>query len=130
MTGYIDAILYFADTPGFVGQMARKSPEKVKGGVVEGFSRTPMQLTGAEGLCYIRMTLDEAKQWRTEAGVTILAEAPYTGPDTPDKVYAALEANPAMRALYARAYPRQKVTWKDADGDHEYTPPPRFGIMG
>ena len=102
-----------------------------EGDVINGFDRTPATMLGKAALVYVRMSEDQAVQWRGTPGVTILAEAPYTGTDTPDVVYAAMEANPASMALYDAVYPRAAVTWTDEDGQaHTSTPPFRFGAIG
>lgn len=132
MTGYIDAILHIADMPALATAIAAVDPSIVsEDGIVSGFTRTPATMLGKAALVYVRMTPEEAAQWRGTPGVTILAEAPHTGADTPDAVYAALEASPASMALYDAVYPRAAVTWTDEDGQsHEFSPPFRLGAIG
>lgn len=131
MTNYTDAILHIADLPALTAAMAAIDPSMVsEGDIINGFDRTPATMLGKAALVYVRMTADQAAQWRGTPGVTILAEAPY-GPDAADVVYAALEANPASMALYDAVYPRAAVTWADEDGQsHTFTPPFRFGTIG
>jgi hypothetical protein len=63
-------------------------------------------------------------------GVTVLARAEYTGPDTPDAVYDALFADAGALALYDAVYDRAPVTITDPEmGEMTYTPPARFGAM-
>lgn len=129
---YIDAILHIADLPALAQAIAQINPSMVSPeGTITGFASTPATTLGKAALVYVRMTPDEAAQWRGTPLVTILAEAPYTGTDTPDVVYAALEATPASMALYDAVYPRADVAWTDEDGQtHTFTPPFRFGAIG
>lgn len=119
MSYYIDAILYIADVPGMIGALP---PEMVADGVVVGIARTPMAIQGVSGLVYVRMTQEEAAQWRGTPGVTILGEATYTGPETADLVYADAMSNP----LYAAVYDPQSVTMEDGT---VIQPPQRFGVL-
>lgn len=129
---YIDAILHIADLPALAAAIAQIDPNMISPeGTITGFASTPATMQGKAALVYVRMTPAEAAQWRGTLLVTILAEAPHTGPDTPDAVYAALEASPASMALYGAVYPREPVTWTDDEGlAHTHTPPFRFGVMG
>lgn len=129
---YIDAILHIADLPALAQAIAAVDPSMVsEAGTITGFASTPATMLGKAALVYVRMTPDEAAQWRGTPLVTILAEAPYTGTDTTDAVYATLEASPASTALYDAIYPRAAVTWTDEDGQsHTFTPPFRFGAIG
>jgi len=124
---YVDAVLYIADLPALIALMP---VDQVQDGVVMGFARTPVAMAGSAALAYVRMQPEEAEQWRGTPGVTILAEAPYEGSETPDLVYASMEANPASMALYDAVYPRTPIQWLDEDGvTQEYVPPFRFGQM-
>lgn len=124
---YIDAVLHIADLPALIALMPA---DQVQDGVVMGFARTPVVMVGAEALVYVRMQPEEAEQWRGTPGVTILAEAPYEGNQTPDLVYAALMASPGALAVYDRIYPRTPIQWLDDDGQaQEAIPPFRFGQM-
>lgn len=132
MSDYIDAILHIADYPALAAAIAKRSPGAVSDdGQIVGFASTPAVRAGVAALVYVRMTDDQAAQWRGTPGVTILAEAVHTGPETPDVVYDALAADPAAMALYDAVYPRHDVVWKDDAGvDHASQPPFRFGQMG
>ena len=132
MTDYIDAVLHIADLPALAAAIAAVDPSKVSPeGTISGFASTPATMRGAAALVYVRMTPDEAAQWRGTPLVTILAEAPYTGPETADAVYAAMAANPASMAMYDAVYPRDPVEWIDDNGDvQSFTPPAMFGVMG
>ncbi|MDZ4394461.1 hypothetical protein, partial [Cypionkella sp.] len=99
-------------------------------GQIVGFASTPAVRAGVAALVYVRMTDDQAKQWRGAAGVTILAEAKHTGVETPDDVYAALASDSLAMAKYDAVYPRSEVIWKDDAGvDHTSAAPFRFGQM-
>lgn len=132
MSDYIDAILHIADYPALATAIAQRSPGAVsEDGQITGFASTPAVRAGVAALVYVRMTAEQAAQWRGTPGVTILAEAAHTGPETPDAVYAALVADTAAMAKYDAVYPRSEVIWKDDAGvDHTSTPPFRFGQMG
>ncbi|TDE37973.1 hypothetical protein [Antarcticimicrobium sediminis] len=99
--------------------------------VIIGFDRTPVAFSGAAGLVYLRILSDRVADWTGIPGVTILAQSPCTGPDTPDDVYATLFADAAMTALYDAVYDRTPVEVDDgAGGTVTVTPPERFGQMG
>lgn len=131
MSDYIDAILHVSDLPALALLVAQVNPDMVsEAGTISGFASTPATMNGVAALVYVRMTPAEAAQWRGTPFVTILAEAPYGGPSTPDAVYEGLATTPASMALYNAVYPRTPQAWTDDDGQHEYTPPFRFGAMG
>lgn len=132
MTDYIDAILHIADLPALAAAIAAVDPSKISpSGTINGFASTPATMQGVAALVYVRMTPDEAAQWRGTPLVTILAEAEYTVPETADAVYAALSANPASMALYDAVYPRDPVEWTDENGETQsFSPPFMFGVMG
>lgn len=132
MTSYIDAILHISNLPALAAAIAAVDPSKVSPeGTISGFASTPATMRGSAALVYVRMTPDEAAQWRGTPLVTILAEAPYVGPETADAVYAALSASPASMALYDAVYPRDPVEWSDENGEtFSFTPPFMFGVMG
>ena len=130
---YIDAILHIADLPALAAAIAQIDPGMVspETGTITGFASTPATMQGAAALVYVRMTPDEAAQWRGTPLVTILAEAPYVGETTPDSVYTALAANTSSMTLYDAVYPRTPVVWVDEGGqEHTFTPPLRFGAIG
>ena len=106
MTDYIDAVLHIADLPALAAAIAAVDPSKVSPeGTISGFASTPATMRGAAALVYVRMTPDEAAQWRGTPLVTILAEAEYTGPETADAVYAALAKKPAAKKAPAKRAP-------------------------
>lgn len=129
---YIDAILHIADYPALATAIAARSPGAVsEDGQIVGFASTPAVRSGVAALVYVRITDDQAKQWRGTPGVTVLAEAPYGGPDTSAAVYAALTANAKAMALYDAVYPRSPMLWTDEDGKPQSSQPPlMFGVMG
>ncbi len=132
MTDYIDAILHIADLPKLAALIASIDPGKISAdGAIAGFASTPATMKGPAALVYVRMTPDEAAQWRGTPGVLILAEAPYIGPAAPDAVYATLEQNSEAMAMYNAVYPRDPIHWIDEDGSERHVVPPfRFGVMG
>lgn len=132
MTDYIDAVLHISDLPALAAAIHAIDPSKISPeGTISGFASTPATMNGVAALVYVRMTHDEAAQWRGTPLVTILAEAPYVGPETADAVYSALSDNPASLSLYDSVYPREVVEWEDENGDVQtFTPPFMFGVMG
>lgn len=131
MSDYIDAILHIVDLPALVGMVTAASPDAVQDGAIVGIARTPATMLGKAALVYVRMTPSEAAQWRGTPHVTILAESPYSGDETPDEVYSAMKSNAKSMALYDAVYPRKSVVWIDDEGVKQYyTPPFRFGAIG
>lgn len=123
--GYRDAVLHIADLPALAAAMAAIDPSAV----VEGrfnLDTTPAVTRGAAALVYVRMTEGQAAQWRGTPGVTILAEAPYTGPETADAIYDAIWSDPAALALYRAVYDPQPVITEDGSVT---VAPERFGVM-
>lgn len=121
---YRDAVLHIADLHALAAAMAAIDPSAV----VEGrfnLDTTPAATNGAAALVYVRMTPQEAAQWRGTPGVTILAEAPY-GPDAADAIYDAIWSDPAALALYRAVYDPQPVTHEDGSVT---VAPERFGVM-
>jgi hypothetical protein len=132
MTQMIDGILHIADVPALVAFFAAHAPDKLDedGGSITGFPRTPTVTSGAAALTYVRVTPEEEAAFAAMPGVTVLARAEYTGPDTPDAVYDALFADAGALALYDAVYDRAPVTITDPEmGEMTYTPPARFGAM-
>ena len=124
MSGYQDAVLHIADLPALAETMAAIDPSAV----VEGrfnLDTTPAATNGAAALVYVRMSADQAAQWRGSPVVTILAEAPY-GPDAADAIYDAIWSDPAALALYRAVYDPQLVVAEDGSIT---IAPERFGVM-
>lgn len=124
MTNYTDAVLHIADLPALAAAMEAIDPSAV----VEGrfnLDTTPAATRGVAALVYIRMSEDQAAQWRGTPGVTILAEAPY-GPDAADEIYDAIWSDPAALALYRAVYDPQPVVGDDGSVT---VAPERFGVL-
>lgn len=132
MSDYIDAILHIADYPALATAIAARSPGAVsEDGQIVGFASTPAVRSGVAALVYVRMTDEQAKQWRGTPGVTVLAETPYDGPDTSARLFGILTANAKAMVLYDAVYPRAPVLWTDEDGKEQSSLPPlMFGVMG
>ena len=79
-------------------------------------------------LHYVRMTPAELDEWRPH--VTVLAEAPYTGTGTADRVYAQIQGSGDKMAIYSSVYNLDPVTRIDEDGNEYVTQPPfKFGML-
>lgn len=135
MISRVDAILHIVSVPDLITYFATNAPQHLDMGgsppVITGFDRTPVTFSGAAGLVYLRLPADHVADWTGVPGVTILAQARCTGPDTPDAVYDALFADPAMTALYDSVYDHSPVEVDDGEGGTiTVTPPDRFGQMG
>lgn len=96
---------------------------------IVGMTRTPAVVNGDKLLAYCRFTADQAEQWRGTPGVEVLAEAPFAGEGTADKIYNAILNNPDALAKYDSVWNRTK-TYTDEDGvEHTYEQT-KFGIIG
>ncbi len=122
--GYQDAVLHIADLPALAAAMAAIDPSAVVDGRFN-LDTTPAVTRDAAALVYVRMSADQAAQWRGTPGVTILAEAPY-GPGAADAIYAAIWSDPAALALYREVYDPQPVVAEDGSVT---VAPERFGVM-
>jgi hypothetical protein len=131
MTDYIDAILHIADLPALTAALAKDDPSKISPeGAIYGFASTPATTNGAAALIYVRLTPDEAEQWRGTPLVTILAETPYTGSDTSDRLYSLLELSSEAMTLYDSVYPRNEYSFLSEDGQVITNKPHfRFGVL-
>ena len=136
----IDAILYLADFPSFVAYLDEHYPALLSRDedgnvaqppVVVGIPRTPARETSPEVMVYVRLTAEQDAQWRGMDGVTVLAEAPFTGRGTGDAVYQQVFSDPDKYAIYSRVYPHDPYEIDDGEGGTmTVTPPRKFGIMG
>lgn len=79
-------------------------------------------------LHYVRLTADQLAEWRPYASV--LAESPYTGTGTADRVYRQLQDDPDAWALYASVYDTSPYEADDGEGGTvTVTPPFKFGML-
>lgn len=141
MRSLIDGILHVDSLSGLIAWFLENEPEYLKTDgegnvqtdpyVIVGFDRTPIIQNGDEALVYVRMTPDEASHWENEVpSVDILAQAPYTGMDTPDNVYSALFQDAEAKATYDAVYTREPYDVDDGEGGTTtVTPPERFGQL-
>lgn len=137
----IDAILYIQNFPALVIYLAEHTPDYLerdeKGDIaqppiVTGLARTSAATRndGQSLGVYVRMTDEQAEQWRGTPGVEILAEAPYKGVGTGDTVYQQIWDDPDKLAKYDSVYDRTPVEIDDGEGGtYTYTPPAKFGII-
>jgi hypothetical protein len=88
------------------------------------------QATNATGarLHYVRMTAAQLNEWRPH--VTVLAEAPYTGTGTADRVYQQIQDDAEKLAMYESVYDTAPREVDDGEGGTmTITPPFKFGIL-
>lgn len=135
----IDAIIFVADFPELVAYLDTHAPEALArdddGNItmppnVIAFARTPAVVNGDRLLAYCRFTQEQAEKWRGTPGVSVLAEAPYTGKDTGSIVYEKLFADADATAKYDSVYDRTPREVGDGEGGTmAVTPPDKFGVM-
>ncbi|QPI65888.1 hypothetical protein [Vreelandella venusta] len=107
----IDAILYINDVTDF-------SDEDT---IPEGANYT----SGPKALIYTR-----TKMPITDERVTVLAEAPYIGTGTADRVYAQIQNDTDALALYESVYDTSPREVDDGEGGTQtITPPFKFGML-
>lgn len=136
----IDAIIYIQDFPTFVDYLATNYPDLLKKNedgtiaqppVVTGIARTPAAINGNSMLAYLRLTDEEATQWRGMEGVEVLAEAPFTGKGTADTLYSTIFNDTALNDKYESVYSTAPYMTDDGEGNQiQVTPPQRFGVIG
>lgn len=81
-----------------------------------------------EQMHYVRMTPAQLDEWRPH--VTVLAEAPYTGTGTADRVYAQVQGSGDKMAIYSSVHNLDPVARIDEDGNEYITQPPfKFGML-
>tara|TARA_B100000929_G_scaffold253509_1_gene214390 strand:+ start:3779 stop:4393 length:615 start_codon:yes stop_codon:yes gene_type:complete len=79
-------------------------------------------------LHYVRLTAEQLAEWRPYA--TVLAEAPYTGTGTAERVYQQLQDDPDALALYTSVYDTTPHEIDDGEGGTvTVTPPFKFGML-
>ncbi|ATH77807.1 hypothetical protein CLM76_09465 [Vreelandella venusta] len=79
-------------------------------------------------LHYVRLPAEQLDEWRAHA--TVLAEAPYTGTGTAERVYQQLQDDAEAWALYTSVYDTTPREIDDGEGGTTtYTPPLKFGML-
>jgi len=136
----IDAIIYIQDFPTFAEYLATEAPQllqKAEDGsiaqppVVTGIARTPATINGNSMLAYLRLTDEEAEQWRNLEHVEVLAETPFNGAGTADTLYHTILNDQTLKDKYTSVYSLDPYTITDEDGTvHQVTPPTKFGVIG
>lgn len=108
MTPRVDAIIHIASVPDLIAYFAANEPDHLSddGLSIVGFDRTPTAINGESGLVYVRVRADQVDEWSSTPGVTILAQAPYSGSGTPDAVYSSVFSDEEMTALYEAVFDR------------------------
>ncbi|WP_417835244.1 MULTISPECIES: hypothetical protein [Pseudomonadota] len=77
---------------------------------------------------YVRMMPEQLNEWRPH--VTVLAEAPYAGVGTADRLYQQIQYDPNALALYESVYDTSPREVDDGEGGKAtYTPPFAFGML-
>lgn len=134
----IDAVIFVSDFPALAAYLNENAPETLQrdeNGTmtmppnVTAFTRTPAQLTDDRLLAYCRFAQEQTEQWRGTEGVEVLAEAPFTGKGTADKIYNAILNNPDALDKYDSVWNRTK-TYTDEDGVEQTYEQTKFGIIG
>ncbi len=81
-----------------------------------------------EQMHYVRMTPEQLDEWRSH--VTVLAEAPYAGVGTADRLYQQIQNDTDALALYVSVYDTSPRYIDDGEGGTTaYTPPFAFGML-
>lgn len=108
----IDVITYCADTSILAAELEAAGYDSIP------LDKTPTVVNAAgESMALCRVT---EEQLEAMAGYSIQVLGTY------DEVF----ADPDLRAIYDRVYPRTPITWTDEDGtEHTYTPPLMFGVF-
>lgn len=79
-------------------------------------------------LHYVRLPAEQLDEWRAHA--TVLAEAPYTGTGTAQRVYQQLQDDSDALALYTSVYDTTPREIDDGEGGTvTVTPPFKFGML-
>lgn len=135
----IDAILYVKQFDQFVTQLNEHHPEMLErdedGSIAQppsltGFAHTPPTVNGNSTLIYARLTDEQAQQWRDMPHAEVLAEVPYTGTGTADRVYQQLQDDAESWARYTSVYDPAPREIDDGEGGTvTYTPPLKFGML-
>lgn len=117
----IDAILHLAATTELPSALVDENGQPLL---------SDPKVTNAEGdrMHYVRMTPAQLDEWRPH--VTVLAESPYTGTGTADRVYEQIINDPEKLALYESVYDISPCEIDDGEGGTTtYTPPFKFGML-
>lgn len=79
-------------------------------------------------LHYVRLPPDRLDEWRPH--VTVLAESPYTGTGTSDRVYQQIQVDAEKLAVYESVYDTTPREVEDGKGGTiTITPPFKFGML-
>jgi len=119
-----DILVFCPDTGALVTELLEKYPERllINDEALENpqfiIDKTPTVRSGAETLALVRA--DDVVLAMLEALDTVTVLGTY------DEVW----ADPALKAVYDRVYPRTPVTWIDEDGiEQTHTPPEKIGVF-
>lgn len=108
----IDAILYIKQADSFFDLSMNPSVINVTG----------------ERLHYVRTTAAQLNEWRPH--VTVLAEAPYTGTGTAERVYQQIQDDAEKLAVYKSVYVTTPREIEDGEGGTmKIMPPFKFGML-
>lgn len=84
--------------------------------------------SAGDRLHYVRMTPAQLDEWRPH--VTVLAEAPYTGTGTADRVYEQIQGSGDKMALYSSVHSLDPIEVDDGEGGTQTVMPPfKFGML-
>lgn len=117
----IDAILYLPATAQLTDHLSDDNGNPA-------LSDPQAHKAAGDRLHYVRLTAEQLDEWRPYA--TVLAEAPYTGTGTAERVYQQLQDDAEAWALYTSVY---DITPREIDdgegGTVTVTPPLKFGML-
>ncbi|MGP5325906.1 hypothetical protein [Vreelandella titanicae] len=117
----IDAILHFPAAAQIPSSLIGESGAPTLG--------EPQAVSAAgERLHYVRLPPNQLDEWRPH--VTVLAESPYTGTGTADRVYQQIQDDTEKLALYESVYNTAPREVRDGEGGTmTITPPFKFGML-
>lgn len=117
----IDAILYLPATAQLTDHLSGDNGKPA-------LSDPQTRNAAGDRLNYVRLTAEQLDEWRPYA--TVLAEAPYTGTGTAERVYQQLQDDPAALDLYTSVYDTAPYEADDGEGGTvTVTPPFKFGML-
>src|SRR5690554_6091924 len=136
----IDAIIYVENFQALVTYLNKNYPDMLQRDennkltqppVVTGFARTPAVVNGNSLVTYVRLTVEQAEQWRDMPHVEVLAEVEYHGKGTSQAITDQVFNDPEKLTKYKSVYDYTPYEITDEETGEPYSviPPKMFGIM-